>query len=356
MKKFYALIPAILLTSLVYAQPVINSSHFPGIGTTIVDTELDAATLSEGSGGANQTWNFMNAVSLGNANQVDYVAASVTPFITNFPLATIAGAIDPNGTVAYSYYNATSALVELLGVATNQQGIDLIFTYSNPQTVMQFPTNSTTTWSDTYEASYSITNMGITVSTYRSGIANFASDGYGTLITPLATYTNVLRVKMQQAHTDSMVYVGIPLPPEISTYSSTSYNWFSADAGDLLNQFFISYDTTISQQGNSDNKTAFYQSLNSTSINQVIQQENSIVTFPNPTINMVQLLVNNMPAGDVQINVTDVTGKLVRTIPTKNLAKGKFNIVFDTDGMQKGIYAVTVIGGDTNYTTRIIKQ
>src|SRR6188768_1501296 len=104
MKKIFTLI-ALLITVGAIAQPTVNSSTYPAPGTTLVYTEVNATALSEGSGGANQSWNFSNLTATGMTSTTSYVTASSTPYASSFPGSNLAASTpDGSGGFLYSYY------------------------------------------------------------------------------------------------------------------------------------------------------------------------------------------------------------------------------------------------------------
>src|ERR1043165_3370392 len=105
MKKRYFLAFLSLLPLRSFAQPILNDSNSFNIGITVhlfVDT---SPTLGEGSGGANQTWDFSSLFSPDSAMSFYAIPASSTPYASNFPDAQIATLnIDAFGDSVYNYF------------------------------------------------------------------------------------------------------------------------------------------------------------------------------------------------------------------------------------------------------------
>ena len=169
------------------AQPTLTlaNSVVPA-GETQTFQLVEAELLNQGAAGANVTWNFSNLTLSGVSTQEVTVGASGTPYAAQFPNADIA--IEAEG--SYVYFDVTSSNYTLLGIAS----ADITSIYSNPETVFVFPF----TYGDNHEDDFYATGSLGGNTQYRFGTTTVTADGYGTLILPSGTYTNVLRIHAVQ--------------------------------------------------------------------------------------------------------------------------------------------------------------
>jgi len=161
-----------------FSQPIIlNANNLPAPGTAFLMSAASTGT-DVGPAGANQTWN-LSAVTLTALGTINVINPSVSTFSASFPTANYAYSF--SGT--YSYFNSSAIKMETQAssITTPSSGDD--FT-PNPKTVLKFPFNFNDTQADTWQkVGGSVTSVTITY------------DGYGTLIMPAATYSNIVRVK-----------------------------------------------------------------------------------------------------------------------------------------------------------------
>jgi NADPH-dependent 7-cyano-7-deazaguanine reductase QueF-like protein len=213
MKK--TLLSTLLLGSVsVIAQPTLtglNSNPVFGENVNLAYYNY----IAQGNSGASQTWNFaaITPVTAGTVATYTNGAVNSSDLVT-FPSANIVQTFT-NG--QKSFFTTTSSSYQFQGVIAGAQVID----YSNPEDQMRFPmTFGTASYTDAFVAA--VDNGAQQFS--RIGNSTVVADGYGTIILPGGTYTNVLRVKNTQIYQDS-----INLAPGfdyIYDYTNTQYLWY----------------------------------------------------------------------------------------------------------------------------------
>lgn len=180
------LITSLTFSILVSAQPVIlNGNNIPSIGTTAT---LYSGTPVSGIGnpGANQTWDFSNVTFTAPGATWTVVNPASTPYFSSFPTANYAWTFNFSGSLRYFYFNVSASKFNVLADNLITPGSGNDFT-PNTKTGLKFPFSYGDTLQDTFQ------KVGGTTKT-----VTVSYDGYGTLITPFATYTNVWRVKEDQ--------------------------------------------------------------------------------------------------------------------------------------------------------------
>lgn len=168
-----------------HAQPNLiagSLSHLPGEVALIRQCQH----LPPGNPGANQTWNF-NALSCGISNPTIYVAPGTTDFASEFPTAT--AAVD-NYPVQYYEGNATGYY--WLGEAWGDSDDLNVVTCDGGKEIITYPFTMGSTLYDYSACPYDYNNG--TWGTTLTKIVDAEADGYGTLLTPYGTITNVLRI------------------------------------------------------------------------------------------------------------------------------------------------------------------
>lgn len=357
MKKIFTL--SILFSSLVaVSQPTINSNWFPPVGSTITSAFFNATTVSEGPAGANQAWNFAvtpNGTTFTNS----FVSPASTPYFSSFPGSNLSiTGISTGGAPFYSYFNHTSSLTELKGLAFTDvsSGLLIEFYYTNGQINVVYPTTYNTTFTDNFSGSYSVVYQGITVVNNRIGTVTSVVDGYGSLTTPTGNYNNVLRMKINQITYDTTTYIGVPIDPAATTSKITTYNWVGSNTGEYgLAQ--ISYDTVTNDVGSppSYNKSGYYQSSASVGVNEISLKE-TIKSYPNPARDFTKINVSSLESGDALLQVFDASGRLMKN---QIVAIGGGNdkyLILHIEDLKAGFYQMNILQNEKILNTKFIKQ
>jgi hypothetical protein len=290
MKKLL-LLSLIGCASLAIAQPVMQ--NIMPIGFTCTMSFGPAG--SPGAGGANQTWN-LSAIPATPSATMTIVSPGSTPCGSSFPSANWAQ--DISG-AQYNYYASTSAQLEVLGEqfpSSCSGGI----TYTSPKTVLQFPFNYTNSFTDTYSTG---TGTGTVTTTY---------DGYGTLITPSGTYTNVTRVTF----TDG---------------GSITYEWFDTGAWGHPLAMIVGSSTIF---------------FTNPSVGIKEQPTKNIALSPNPSEGLFTL--SNLPYEKMDMQVMAADGRIVFAGAVLN------NSSVDLQYLPAGIYCLSLRSGQEMLTTRLV--
>jgi hypothetical protein len=274
------------------AQIVLTSTMpRPPIGT--VDSVFGASgSIPPGNGGAAVTWNLssLSASLLGSATIVNPAAS---PYAANFPTANFCIQITPagGGSSAYEYDSISTTRWDQLSNNYMGPGTGKDFT-PNPESNLEFPFNYGTSFIDTYQ-------------TTTSGPYSFriTYDGYGTLITPLATFNNVVRV---------IKYWG-PGDSDIDWVSTSPYLFI-----------LCSYDAQ-------SNKYTFINPT-ATAVNNVMPSQSSVQVYPNPVTDKAIIITADY-LNNAQLVITDLTGRMVKQVAIRSAATN-----FNRDNLAPGMY------------------
>jgi hypothetical protein len=265
MKKYLLLVFSALSVS-AFAQPVISNGNniaAPGFSTP-VSYAIPASGV--GNAGANQTWDFssLSFTPVGTLNTID---PATSPFAASFPTSNYAYTL----ATTYSYFQASSSKMEVLAYSITSPGSGNDFS-PNPRTVLKFPFSYNDTETDTWQKVGGSTNN-VTI-TY---------DGYGTLITPSATYSNVVRVKED--------YGG----------GAVDYQWY------ILNPLM-----SILTYSNGNNTLYLAQATTPTAIEVQNTPLHSIKMYPNPSRGQLTFHCSGLPPeGPTELTIITAKGQVI---------------------------------------------
>jgi len=81
---------------------------------------------------------------------------------------------------------------------------------------------------------------------------------------------------------------------------------------------------------------------------------NSVNVFPNPASELVYITFQTEKASDVNINFTDISGKLVKSISAGYGDNGNYVIPVNVNELSKGVYFVNIKSGNASKTEKLI--
>jgi len=223
MKKFILSITTITtLVSNLYAQQTITGTSAIGFSVNFaIATAATASTVPIGNTGANAVWNCANLQTSNPVLTLSVSAPSGQPFTNDYPASNWNLNASMQGTLFVNEFFILNndSLVKLGGhISGSPYEI-----YNNPQIDMKFPFNLNDVFVDTYaKTSYQANGS---VSSSQTGSVTLSYEGYGTLILPVGTFTNVALLK--RVRTNS-------IGP-----TTTSYSWVKYPSGERL----MEYDT-----------------------------------------------------------------------------------------------------------------
>lgn len=199
MKKISTLILILTTVILAHSQITLNSTYnlLPG-DTYRYDIYDEVQSIDPGPSGGGVQWDFGSIT--GGTFIAGEPAICVNPAGTPFAdSATVAGAnicTRPDGTDdgAYAYYLMTSGEQVLLGIGAYESGNVSFWHYDDEQVAIEYPFAYGNSFSDNFDMRLFSSGMG-TYFVRDSGSVHVQADAYGSLITPVATYSNVLRIK-----------------------------------------------------------------------------------------------------------------------------------------------------------------
>lgn len=299
------------------AQPVLQASDINYTAGESYTLHL-CDWVSAGSAGANQIWDFSN-VSENATATIDILSASATPAASSFPNANIAAYVSAQGT--YSYFDVNSSSVSYHGVSVSGTNIP----YSNPEDFYTYPLTYSFAGNDAFAASFFSSGYNWN----RSGTIATNVDAYGTLITPLGTYTDVLRLKIEEDYDDEPVGV-----PQVQNTTTELYHFYKAGV-----HYPIVVVTTFVSGGFPQ---YLFQYIDvTTGIGESETME--VAVYPNPTTDFLNIVGQQFNKATYEI--LDCLGQIVKVgyLDSKQL---------DISELNSGIYIlhVTMQSGESGMT------
>lgn len=326
MKKQITLFALFISSLSTSAQPSLthNGVAFQ-IGTSV--TSHIGAYDFPGNGGPAETWDF-SAYSGSNVVNYSGVNPTGTPYGSQYPAADVCSYVPSQG--QYEYLEDDPAATYLLGA--NSASLSMNFS-ADKQKFMVFPLTYNDTWTDTYQASGNNAGFPFT----RTGSMTATADGFGTLITPNGTYTNVLRIYYTQTFTD--VFAS-------DTYFGDQSTWSWYKEGIHYPIFSITdatYDgfPSISMGLYNDAPTG----LDEHSL------ADPISVYPTPANNELFVALGKNYSANSNYEVTDITG---RKILAGELSQ-PFNTIHVED-IPAGHYLLRIFSGETVQTRKVMIQ
>lgn len=348
MKTNFTLLIFISFAFLLNAQPVIHNDFVdPGDSFAIKYTN---ESIDPGPAGADVTWDFSNVQ--GNYIDFDWSAKdpSDSPFAELFENATVYFEIPPEVaseviSESYIYYDNSGDQVSYLGSviitnAANSQDTQFLLLTQDADIMFEYPVTFGDQFNDAIEGTNTLSAGGQMFTLERTGNTTTEADGYGTLITPLGIYENVLRVKRTEVIEDR--FPGVPQP---TTQVWERYDWMSPDR-----KYILFHTEKVSVQGMPDSGTTYYTDADViSSIDNHADWNVDLNIFPNPATEEFHISFANNHTF-TELSVTDVTGRrLLHKKVNSNL------VSIDVSDWETGVYMIH-LSDNGRQLTRLVQK
>ena len=321
--------PVVLLSAAhAMAQPVLthaNTSPTVGMNTVYYSTNI----TSPGAAGANVTWNFATIPNNGNST-ASYIACSAAP-----DCGVMTGAnVVMSGVGNYIYYNAGTSALSVRGIKVN----NVLFDYNNPEDYLRYPFAFNDSYADSVNATFTSGSPMV-----RKGQTTVTADGWGTLILPTGTFTNVLRVHRASVYSDYVM--GVPM----FHYTSAWYVWYQPGNHDVL----LSTNAVTIGGGGGTTTNSVYSNQTPLGITENPTLAGTLQVYPNPAKDMIHVKFTTDARSTVSITLTDMTGRLVTEAVSKEYAAGTESETINTSALAKGVYMLKVNAGGTSVSRKV---
>jgi hypothetical protein len=279
---------------------------------------------SPGNSGQNITYDFSNL-----KLKQDHILSIVQANDNNFPGATLA----VKEGIASKFYKFSSAKEEYFGTALSDGSLNII--YSEPETKLIFPFSYSNTFNDAFKATQTYTSYIFKI----SGTTVVTADGYGTLIIPSGSFTNVLRIKRSLTMVDS-IYMGETYAG-VKTIKQTEYEWYANDSKYPI--------MTLVQNDKGVTSSVYYSKTQPTAINELYSPDND---FSVQVTGNLLLVSGNMQdnSGINNIRIYTSEGRLI----SEKVFSGK-EVFINLPDSYKGIIFLRLLSGKTAITKKYMK-
>ena len=336
MKKLYTLAATLLATTSLLAQNTLTSADITYLGDGFYQKECDTTGVQAGAAGNGITWDFSGLIPKTDSTFLDYIDPATTAYASSFTAANVA-LEEENG--ALSYFELTTDEYNYYGSVTDDgTGGTIKYTYSDPARYFSFPLAFGNTSSDNLAAGYTAGGLVYT----RTGTIDTEYDGFGTLILPTGTFTDVSRVKIFEDNHDVATVQGFPINVDVSI---TTYEWITK--GNKSPLLIISYVKAVTSGVTTLSKIVKMATKKSSGVG--ITENNTALElsiFPSPATNSITITSSENTA---TINLLDISGKQL----THNL---KLNQENDISNLQPGIYLIRLNSNNNSTVKRFIKK
>ena len=284
------------------------------VGMSFTYNDCDAT--EPGASGANQTWDFSEALGSPYGN-VQIIAPSDAPMGSDFPQASFCANLD-NDVYSFLRVDATGLFIVGMGIE-GETSVE----FANERMEMTFPFTWQNTFSDVYV--YTISDEGFTVST--EGTVETTADGYGTVITPAGTYT-VLRLHINETVVTTM---SMGEGMEISfTDNIETYSWMKPGVPVPV----MSITTTTSDDGEGPVTEASF--LGDLTIGIEDQEIADVQIYPNPAVDQLRIKTENGTL--LSARIVDVKGATVAQMRGTSASESSI----DVSQLQSGVYFIQI--------------
>lgn len=295
-----------------HAQPVMTSAALsPNPGDVFYGRLCDTTGITPGASGPSAVWNFSGLTTTGG-DTLAYDSCAATPYCDSFPGSNIVSYNSGD----FMYAVKSTSGITAIGVANSLFNMHI----AGGKDVAYFPLTYMSYHTDT---AYLV----IDGFSYQHHQDSMSYDAYGTLTLPTGTYTNVIRVHQTSIVTDSSF--GFPTW-DVTTTQTETYNWFDSGFHNPL--------LTITLDSANGNTVEYFVHGGPLNKKTPIAAVNELKVYPNPATNALNLSFDLQDNAGASITLTDITGRMVATIPTEQIKAGQNNIVIPVSDLPAGMY------------------
>lgn len=313
MKKLLLSLSVLAFTVTSKAQPTLTAANSnPVLGE--ISTNRNCPYMAPGPGGPAQTWNFSAATFSGTATNTMVTPASI-PGGSVFVGATLAS---NDGSTNNGFTAVNSNTYQICGFKAGTINI----VYSNREDVMRYPLTMSNSYADPFAATYTTS-----ATFYRMGASTITADGYGTVITPAATYTNALRVRLHQVYRDS-AWFGFPY---LIYYDNDEYLWYTPN----IHAPVLAIYTLSNSIGPATQQLIYLQSI-STGVSENTALASGFNLYPNPSSGELILNLDHFNEGHVEAVIYNASGIEAKRVTIAKSLDNTFQL--DVSDLPNGLY------------------
>lgn len=310
MKKTILLSFLLLSFAFAKAQITLTAASFPSIGDIYISHhDSITTTVTPGSAGANQTWDF-SALHNHYVDSTLVVDPATTPNGAQFPTATMAGL--NNGGYVYMTESATEC--DFIGVAGNFQGMTGVIHYITPSIIAKsgITYNSTYNYVNSWllqmtgaQAGYPIADS---VRVHNITHANVVVDGWGTVTTPLNSFPCLRKKQVDSTTIVADAKVLGSWNNGVFTQNSIAVNYAFVDDANINEIVSLNMDSTSATVNNAAYRDSWAAGISET------LKPSLFSIYPNPTSSdNIHLLIGGLPTAKYIVQIYDLQGNEINS-------------------------------------------
>jgi hypothetical protein len=123
-----------------------------------------------------------------------------------------------------------------------------------------------------------------------------------------------------------------------------------------MNQFYLSYDTSITQSGTTISKMGQYQNPSATNINSFTPALLHATAYPNPAADHIMLHLDHPENGTALLNMYDINGRIVKSLSGEMTQADRFEWMFSIAELSSGFYTAIVRCNDKTWQLKITRE
>jgi hypothetical protein len=176
------------------------------------------------------------------------------------------------------------------------------------------------------------------------------------------TNKKVWVAKYLHKDTASNTYSPVPTNFDTTNISAIGYSWKSSGSirdslvyfikdvpGNIYKFVFESYSSSTGNIG--------FKKVKLSSVGNISNEQNvisSAIAYPNPATSEVNLLIDLQSNTNLNVSIMDITGKIVLNTNLGEISKGFFNIPFNIESLNNGIYIMKIQSGDSQKAIKFV--
>jgi hypothetical protein len=304
--RFNSLIFLLLTFSGLAQTTITTTSQIGDITPFSIATSATALTVPVNTTGPNVTWDCSNLLPEPGYPIINLTVSSPqgTPYYSDYPLSNWYWTDPANVPITgHNYYSLTPDSLVLWGDHNPGHHYEI---YDNPEISLKLPFS----YGDIYSNNYSKTNYDENgnITSYNTGNNTLIYDGFGTLILPCGTFTNVGRIKNTRTNS---------LGP-----TTESYDWYIIATGERI----------LNYQTNGGIKVNYRHDYTTNILNK--KMWNDIKFYPNPCNQQTTLKINPeiLDPGSV-LRIVDLHGITIKTVSINSP-----ETIINREGLNSGVY------------------
>ena len=314
------------------AQPTLSSTGFmPLAGEVYSYSHAAYQAIPPNTEGSNAVWDF-STLQPTNFEQVSFLPPSAGLFGASFPTAAVM-----RKSTQEQYFSMPAGSMERVGVVYDA---GVVASCSNSERIMQFPFAYEQSFVDSFQCSYISGVWGT-----RTGMDSVWADGWGTLVMPHETYTDVLRVRVKSRYSDTIT------GQAVVTYTDDQTYFYKP--GIHVSLLSIRNAEASANGSVVETRQELRYANVPTSVTNLAGVKDAIRISPVPATNTLNIDMQHAHDRPIRIELWNGTGQVVKGVW---LEAGDLHASLDCASLARGTYFVRCADGASSVAKQVVLQ